>query len=275
MELAFPSDYARSLRSRFVGGRQFRPAVVASPAAAAAPASVRQLAGDRLPFGFDRRRAGPDRRLVGPVVRIETLQPLGEPVAILRRAGAADNPLHQLAVLPSQPCGLAGAQPPTQHGLVFDDGRLHGGLPASGGFGPRRSKRTSRLGPDDAGLVEQCVPVEGEVRMRVLERLLDFGLERPPTDFQTGRGSEQIEHARLPAIGMQHDGAFVAAPVTGVAEERAHFLRSPFAGFRFFAPPDALFLPDLAALAGGRRAAAARPPGFFSGRAAAVAADES
>ena len=114
--------------------------------------------------------------------------------------------------------------------------------------------------------------------MRVLERFLDFGLERLPADFQTGRGSEEIEHARLPAIGMQHDGAFVAAPVAGVADERAHFLRSPFAGFRLLAPPDALFFADRAALAGGRRAAAARASGLFAvraGEAAAVAADGS
>ena len=103
-----------------------------------------------------------------------------------------------------------------------------GGPAGLWGFGPRRSNRTSRLGPDDAGLVEQrrpsrrrgpdaCARAPPGLRPRAAaDRLSDWrgiGIDR-------ARASSRDRHAAR--------RRFPAAPVAGVAEETGSLLAESF-----------------------------------------------
>jgi hypothetical protein len=62
------------------GGRCLSGVAVTSAAAAAPAATLRQFEIDRIPFGDAGLQAFARRRFVGPVVRIETLRALAQPV---------------------------------------------------------------------------------------------------------------------------------------------------------------------------------------------------
>lgn len=96
----------------------------ASPPAPAAAPPAGQLGRDFVPGGADRRRTGADGSLVGPVIGIETLQPLGQPVPVLGGARAPHDPLRDVLVALAQPRRLGRAQHPAEQRRVFDDDRF-------------------------------------------------------------------------------------------------------------------------------------------------------
>jgi hypothetical protein len=86
-------DYARPVgRGRFraiaLPGRPF----VTMPAAAPASPPARKLGRNRLPFHLDREDDGSHRRFVGPVLWIETMHTVHQPVAVLRGARTPADP---------------------------------------------------------------------------------------------------------------------------------------------------------------------------------------
>lgn len=89
---------------------------------------------------------------------------------------------------------------------------------------------------DLRGRAQHALPIEREIRMRVLERLHHFGLEKIAADLAIGWRAKHIEQTRPPgglsgtgAVRMHHKGGFVPALISSVAQKRHNY-------FRFFAP---------------------------------------
>jgi hypothetical protein len=156
-----------------------------------------QLAGDR-----NRGHGGLDRRLVRPVVGIETMEALDQSVAVFRRAGPAANPLLQFEIPRAQASGVPRADRPAEQRFVLDDDprcrfdRRTGALrlrPPPMALVRRSRRPIADLDARQPWLSQQCRPVERQVGMGVLEGFGHFRFERTPPHFQGGRRSEQIE----------------------------------------------------------------------------------
>jgi len=193
------------------------------PAAAPTTApATRQFGRDRGQIGVDRRECRAAGGLVNPFIRIQTSEPLEEPVAFLRRPGPAHDALGQLRVAPAEAGRLARSR--------------HSGhdRSISGAARPRAARRSRRaLTPGLAvlhvaprALARQGRPVEVQIGMRVLERLGHLVVERLTTDLEVDRRSKQVEHARAMRrirrgpVRVHHDEAFKAALVARMADER-------------------------------------------------------
>jgi len=74
-------------------------------AAAVAAAALGQLGRDRRPFRLHRLGVRPDRLVVGPLIWIQTLHPVEQSIALLRRPGAASDALEQIVVAAAQTGG--------------------------------------------------------------------------------------------------------------------------------------------------------------------------
>jgi hypothetical protein len=229
MKVAFPSDYRRCTLGRRSPSRALHSlsVIAGTPPAASAPA-LWELIRERVPCGLDRARRGANRLFVRPVVGIETHQLLGESVAILRRTGAPRYPLQELVVAAPQPRGLNGAKGAAKKRLVFDDHRrwrlarrsASPGLRPVCPVGP-----IARIRTRERRLSHERVPVERQVRMRVLQRLAHLGLDRVASDFQARGRPEDIQHASPGAaigasVRVHYKRALIPTFVTRVANER-------------------------------------------------------
>src|SRR5690606_31734004 len=111
---------------RRVGRRPFGGGLAPSPAASpAAPGG--KLGRDGIPLGLDRLSVGTHGLGIGPVVRIQTLGRLCQPVAFFGRPGAPGDALEQFAVPGAITRGRRAAKRPAQQRLIVDDERRGGG----------------------------------------------------------------------------------------------------------------------------------------------------
>ena len=146
------------------------------------------------------RNAGPDRRLVSPVVRIETLGPLRQLVPVLGTARPAGDALQQLAV----PWRGAGRPPPRPAcGRAASGHRsTAAGRWAGGAHSRDAAARPAARAMADRGLARLVAahdrgrPVESEIRVRMLQRLARLFVERAAPDPHMSGRSKQIQHAR-------------------------------------------------------------------------------
>lgn len=157
-------------------------------AASASTAPLRQLRGQGVPDRHHRRSLLPDGVGPPPIVGIVGQQLRGQHVALLGRPGAACDALHQFGVALPQSLGVGRAHRLPQWRVIVGHftrrrGRTFGTcLPASaGGFAATFTAlavfRTG-LALNGRGITQQPVPVEGEIRMGVLERFADFRVQR-------------------------------------------------------------------------------------------------
>lgn len=185
----------------------------------------------------------PDDIRAGPLVGIHHHKFGHEPVAVLRRSRAPADPLHQFGVAMTQAGGLSRAKRLPQGGVVVRQHRCRRGRPRLSAIGPRiRTTRRflsasgaagtlaltrirARLPLDWRAVTQQSVPVKGEIRMGVFQRLAYFRIERFASDLDVRRGPEQIQQLRacLPGprpVGVHHIRAVVPTFVVGVADKR-------------------------------------------------------
>jgi hypothetical protein len=207
IRLAFPIDYDRTpgtRRLRTRGRGVTGPPLPANSAPPPASAALRQLAGDRVPFRLNRRDARLDRRLIRPIVRIETMGALGQPVTIFGRAGSACNPLHELTVTGTEAHGLPRPDRPAEQRFVLNNGRRWrlGRRPWALGFRPatlalaRRSRRAiANVHSGQSRLAQEGRPIKRKIGVRVLQGLRHLRVEREATHPQAGRRSKEIEDA--------------------------------------------------------------------------------
>ena len=164
---------------------------------------MRQRRRQGIPLGFGRGHTRTNGPRICPVVRIETLGPFRQLVSLLGATRPPGDPLHQLAVAPSQPRGFNSAERSAQHGLIVDhNGRDdtgwydHGGRQSSGG-GLLFLLLRPNLPPGPSRLVLLAVaipiarhrnfpaerlPVEGHIRMGMLERHARLVIQRTAPD---------------------------------------------------------------------------------------------
>lgn len=171
---------------------------------------------------------------IGPVVRIQTLGRLCQPVAFFGRPGAPGDALEQFAVPGAITRGRRAAKRPAQQRLIVDDERRGGGR-----FRPPLGRPPTRaatvpiavaipvpvIGPADIGrFAVECRPVETQVWMGVFERLAGLVIERTPSHADVRGRAEQVQDAGPlrplgRAIPVHHERGFVSALVPGVADE--------------------------------------------------------
>ena len=163
------------------------------PAATASPAGGK-LAADGIPARIGAGRVRPDLRFVSPVLRVETFEPLGQPVAIFGRPGTPGDALHELGVAAPHPGRFSRSERAAQHGVVWRQCRrralrslrwpLRRGLPCH--LTPLLLLILLLLafavvrvfGARDRGVASEPLPVETQIRVSVFERLHHFGVER-------------------------------------------------------------------------------------------------
>jgi hypothetical protein len=112
-------------------------------------------------------------------------------VAIFGGARAARDPLQQLVIPGAQTSGLTRPERPAEERLVLDHWRrrrLGGRTPLIAAIAatlrPLPPVPLPRLYTRKRGLAQQHRPVERQIRMRVLERLDHFRLERLAADLE-------------------------------------------------------------------------------------------
>jgi len=203
-----------------------------APAAPPAPSPGRQRPTEGVPLGFDRRDTGAHSDFVCPVVRIQTPGPLGQLVPFLGAPGPPRNTLDELRIPGSQSCGFGASQHLAQNRLIIDDDLgSRRGLTLFGGrlrtAGRLRITPRSRGGlAGQRGVATKHLPVERQIRMRVLERHASFVVERPPPDRRhVCWRSKEVQHATSArslsgAIPVNDVGRFVSALVARVPDER-------------------------------------------------------
>jgi len=92
-----------------------------TPTSAPTPApACRQFGRDGLEFSLEAGGPGPDRRLIRPVLWIQTLQALEESDPVLWRPRPAPDALQQVCMTLPQPGGFGGAQHGAEDRLVGD-----------------------------------------------------------------------------------------------------------------------------------------------------------
>lgn len=171
---------------------------------------------------------------IGPVVRIQTLGRLGQPVAFFGSAGAPRDALEQFAVPGAIARGRGTAKRPAQQRLVVDDERRGGGrFRPSLRAAPTRATAVpvaiplpiALIGPADVGrFAVERRPVETQVWMGVFERLAGLVIERTPAHADVRGRAEQVQDAGPlrplgRAIPVHDERGFVSALVPGVADE--------------------------------------------------------
>ena len=234
-------NYARPVGGRSPGrSGAFGSSIPAVTPAPASTTPARQLGGDGVPLDLDGEHNGTHHCLVSPVLWIETLQPLHQPVSVFRRPGPSGDAERELGIAGAEARSPLGTDDPAQWRFVLEDWRLRrrrrprrrtGPWSAPAGLWSRPMGRSvaaiialARIGRLDRPFGRQIRPVEAEVGMRVLERLHHLGLERLAANLHVRRRPEQIEHARtlrpLTRSVRVHDvRALVATLVSSVPNE--------------------------------------------------------
>ena len=153
---------------------------------------------------------------------------VGQPVTVLRRAGATGDTIEDLSVAGTKPTRLLSSQNTAERAVILGDSwnslrrgdvlwlSLAAGLagPFTGRFEPWLMLRVA----------SQNGPVEAHVRMRMLEGLSCFFVERQTTQFDVRWRPEEIQDARPlrphgRAVGVHDAGGFVTALVARVPDK--------------------------------------------------------
>jgi hypothetical protein len=151
-----------------------------------------QLREDGFAVRLDRSGHHPHRGLVWPLVWIETLSPFDQPVALLRGPGATGDALHEVDVGGAEAGGLVGTKRTAQRRVIFDHharrrrrrpGWLCGVPRLAPAAVPLAFPIAGLLGAHRRRLAPERVPVETDVRVRVLEGLARLFVKRTAAEL--------------------------------------------------------------------------------------------
>ncbi len=98
------------------------------------------------------------------------------------------------------------------------------------GFGSRPCGRAEGAALDRRRFLDDRLPVEREIGMRVFQSRARFIVERAPSNGEVRRRSKQVQHARVaarrrPTAAVHHVRGFVALLVARISQERHGDLR--------------------------------------------------
>ena len=149
---------------------------LSTPTASPAPG---KFGGHGFPPGVDVGRVGANGGLVGPLVGVEPLRGLKQPIAFLRGARTARDPMVEVRKPGAQYRGRSRAQGLAQQRLVHEFDRWRSGRRGPLAFTARRTIATAlrplsrtavaRIGSRGRhGLAEQADPIKRNIRMGML-----------------------------------------------------------------------------------------------------------